>query len=225
MTALQTSRRVFTQRRREALTGLFFISPWLIGFLVFTLAAMLFSLGLVFVETDLLSGIRFTGLSNLTQLAKDPLFRTSLKITTYYSLVTVPLSLVIGLVIALGLNQGLPAQGLWRTLYYLPADHFRHRRGHDVDVDSAPRHWAAQSGTAFRRHHRSPLALLEGVGAARLHPHGRLGRRREHAALPGRPAEHPHRSCTKRRASTAPTPGAASGTSPCPCSRPPSSST
>lgn len=93
----------------------------MIGFLVFTAGAMLFSLGLVFAKTDLLTGFRFVGFGNLSKMVEDPLFHKSLVVTSYYSFATVPLGLAIGLLIALGLNQGLWGQGLWRTLYYLPS--------------------------------------------------------------------------------------------------------
>ncbi len=114
-------RRRLSQRAREEIAGYLFISPWIVGFLIFTAGAMLFSLGLVFYKTDLLTGFNFYGLRNLTKMVSDPLYHKSLTVTSYYAFAVVPLSLVIGLVIALGLNQGLPAQGLWRTLYYLPS--------------------------------------------------------------------------------------------------------
>ena len=110
-----------SQRAREEIVGYLCISPWILGFLVFTAGAMLFSLGLVFYKTDLLTGFKFVGLRNIVKMSRDPLFQKSLGVTSYYAFATVPLSLVIGLLIALGLNQGLWAQGLWRTLYYLPS--------------------------------------------------------------------------------------------------------
>ncbi|MGQ9556208.1 MAG: carbohydrate ABC transporter permease, partial [Anaerolineae bacterium] len=114
-------RRMLSQRAREEIAGYLCITPWLVGFLIFTAGAMLFSLGLVFFKTDLLTGFSFVGLRNITKMVHDPLFHKSLGVTSYYSFATVPLSLAIGLTIALGLNQGLWAQGLWRTLYYLPS--------------------------------------------------------------------------------------------------------
>ncbi|MHB0878194.1 MAG: carbohydrate ABC transporter permease [Anaerolineae bacterium] len=114
-------RHGLSQRTREEIAGFICISPWIAGFLVFTAGAMLFSLGLVFYKTDLLTGFNFIGLGNATKMVSDPLFRKSLAVTSYYSFATVPLSLIIGLIIALGLNQGLWGQGLWRSLYYLPS--------------------------------------------------------------------------------------------------------
>jgi multiple sugar transport system permease protein len=78
-------------------------------------------LALVFFKTDLLTEYKFIGLGNLEKLVGDPLFRKSLSVTFYYTFVSVPLSLILGLSIALGLNQNLPLQSLWRTLYFLPS--------------------------------------------------------------------------------------------------------
>ncbi len=115
------ARRHLSQRAKEEIAGYLFISPWIVGFLIFTAGAMLFSLGLVFFKTDLLTGFNFYGLRNLSNMLKDPLYHKSLMVTSYYAFAVVPLSLVIGMVIALGLNQGLPVQSFWRTLYYLPS--------------------------------------------------------------------------------------------------------
>lgn len=110
-----------SQKAREEIAGYICIMPWLIGFLIFTVGAMLFSLALTFFKTDLLTEYRFIGLGNFAKLASDPLFRKSLLVTSYYTFFTVPLNLILGLSIALGLNQNLPLQSFWRTLYYLPS--------------------------------------------------------------------------------------------------------
>jgi multiple sugar transport system permease protein len=82
---------------------------------------MIFSLGLSFFSTDLLTKWVFVGPNNYIALFKDPLFLQSLKVTTIYTLVTVPLSTIIALAISLMLNTGVVAQGAFRVIYYLPA--------------------------------------------------------------------------------------------------------
>lgn len=62
----------------------------------------------------------FIGLGNYHQLAHDPLFWKSLNVTTYYTLGVVPLTLLVGFVVAMLVNQGIRGRGLWRTIYYLP---------------------------------------------------------------------------------------------------------
>jgi len=110
-----------TQDRREELTAYLFISPWVIGFLVFTLGAMIFSLWLSFLDTDLLGRSQFVGPNNYVALFQDPLFIQSLKVTTLYTVLTVPLSTIIALLIALMLNQKILFPGVFRVIYYLPA--------------------------------------------------------------------------------------------------------
>ncbi len=114
------TRRKLSQRAREELTAYLFLSPWLLGFLVFTVGAMGFSLGLSLFDSDLLSNADFVGAKNYVDLARDPLFIQSLKVTFWYTALTVPLGTVIALMIALMLNQKVAALGLWRTIYFLP---------------------------------------------------------------------------------------------------------
>jgi multiple sugar transport system permease protein len=115
------SRIRLSQSQTEELTAYLFIAPWVIGFLVFTLGAMLFSLGLSTYSTDLLSSSQFIGLRNYTRLASDPLFTKALYVTFYYTILVVPLGTLIALLVALLLNQKVAALGFWRTVYYLPA--------------------------------------------------------------------------------------------------------
>lgn len=115
-----------SERRREELLGYLFVSPWVIGFLIFTLGAMVFSLGLSTYESDLLSESKFVGLGNYTKMF-DPetlsgeLFPKALGVTFFYTLLVVPFATVVALCIALLLNQKIWPLSFWRTVYYLPA--------------------------------------------------------------------------------------------------------
>ncbi len=104
----------------EALTGYLFISPWIIGFTVFTLGPFVASLALSFMEWNLVKAPEFIGLDNYVALASDPLFWQSLKVTTVYALGRVPLGIIVGLAAALLLNQKVKFVGLWRVVYYMP---------------------------------------------------------------------------------------------------------
>jgi multiple sugar transport system permease protein len=110
-----------SQARAEELTAYLFISPWVLGFLIFTLGAMIFSLGLSTYDTDLLSTSEFVGLKNYLSLASDPLFHKAILVTLYYTVLVVPIGTLIALLVALLLNQKVVALGFWRTVYYLPA--------------------------------------------------------------------------------------------------------
>src|SRR5690242_16334204 len=83
--------------RREALDGFLFISPWLIGFVLFTAGPMLASLSLVFMDWDLLSDPKWGGLTNIQRLTTDRLVGLSLYNTAYYTLFSVPLRLALAL--------------------------------------------------------------------------------------------------------------------------------
>ncbi len=107
-------------RRSEWLAGYLFISPWFIGFIIFTLGPFLVSFGLSFTEWDLIGQPAFNGLDNYVQLAGDSLFWQSLKVTTLYALGRVPLGIIAGIATALLLNRKIRFIGIWRVIYYMP---------------------------------------------------------------------------------------------------------
>jgi ABC-type sugar transport system permease subunit/ABC-type glycerol-3-phosphate transport system substrate-binding protein len=108
------------RRRSEVVTGLAFAAPWVVGFGVFTLWPILQSIVLSFCEYDVLHPARWIGLGNYGRAAADPLFGQSLWNTVYMAL-WVPITLAVGLAIALLLDTDVRGQALWRTLFYLPA--------------------------------------------------------------------------------------------------------
>lgn len=108
--------------RAENMVGFLFISPWLIGFLVFELGPILAAVYLSLTSFDLLTPAKFVGLKNYDRmLFHDPLFRQSLGVTAIYSVGSVFLNLVFGIVLALLLNQNIRFLSVYRTIYYLPA--------------------------------------------------------------------------------------------------------
>ena len=110
-----------TSRRKEALIAYLFLSPWIIGFLVLTIGAMLYSLRLSFFDTNLLTTNEYVGLANYRELLDSPTFWLALRVTATYTAIVVPVGTVLALGIALMLNQKLVFSGVWRTVYYLPA--------------------------------------------------------------------------------------------------------
>lgn len=112
--------------RSEQAWGYFAIGPWLIGFLVFGLGPILFSMFLSFTRWSSLeppSAARFVGLDHYRWLlgGHDELFHKSLLATMRYVVLSLPLYLVSGLAIALLMNSKLKGIAFFRTLYYLPA--------------------------------------------------------------------------------------------------------
>lgn len=112
--------RRLNARRLESLAGYLFISPWIIGFLVFTLGPMLASLILSLTKWDLIGSPSFISLGNYNRLIHDRLFWQALKVTTVYACGRVPLGIIVGLAAALLLNQKVKGVGLWRLIYYMP---------------------------------------------------------------------------------------------------------
>jgi multiple sugar transport system permease protein len=107
--------------RREALHGYLFILPWILGFLLFTIGPMVAGIYLSFTEYTILAPPRWIGLANYTRAIRDPLLGQSIYNTVYYVALAVPLTLVIGLLLALLLNQKVRAMPFFRTVFYIPS--------------------------------------------------------------------------------------------------------
>jgi multiple sugar transport system permease protein len=107
--------------RREAIAGYLFISPWLIGFGVFTFGAMIYSLVISFSYYNLAKNTaRPAGLDNYRAMFDDPKVAHSLENTLFYAVMAVPLEICFALLLALLLNWVGRGAGVFRTLYYLP---------------------------------------------------------------------------------------------------------
>lgn len=111
-----------TRRTREYLTGYLFVSPWIISLLVFTAYPTIASFFFALTDYNILKPPVFVGLKNFqTMFFEDPLFWVSVKNTAYYALLSVPLGLLVGLLLAMLLNQKLTGIGIYRTIFYLPS--------------------------------------------------------------------------------------------------------
>lgn len=107
--------------RKRALTGLLFVSPFFVGFLLFFAGPMLYAAWISLHNWPILGTPRWVGARNFTDMFSDPLFWKSLRITTVYTFFAVPLNMLFGLALAMLLNQKIKGQALFRTLYYVPA--------------------------------------------------------------------------------------------------------
>ncbi len=108
--------------REESRAGWIAISPWIIGFSIFTLGPMVASVYFSFTSYDVLSSPQWIGLQNYENLiTNDPIFWKSVRNTFIYALIYVPLHLVTAFSIALLLHQVTKWQSGFRTLMYLPA--------------------------------------------------------------------------------------------------------
>lgn len=101
--------------------GYVFIAPAIIGLICLNFGPMLFSLGISFTSWDVISAKEFIGLENYRNLFQDPLFFKSLKVTLYYTLLSVPLITCIPLLIAILLNTKVKGISVFRAIFYVPS--------------------------------------------------------------------------------------------------------
>lgn len=115
--------RLKPNARREALYGLAFISLWVVGFLIFTLAPMIATLGFSFSNINLAQEVplQFVGFRNYQAMLSDSQLQNALGVTVKYALLALPIGLALPLIVALLLNnRHLRAKGVFRVLFYLP---------------------------------------------------------------------------------------------------------
>jgi len=105
---------------RSFLTMLAFISPWLIGFLWFFLYPTLSSLYYSFTEYNVLQPAKWVGPQNYLGLTRDRAFWNSLGNTVYYTVISVPLNILVAFTLSMVLNRPMPGRALLRTLVYVP---------------------------------------------------------------------------------------------------------
>jgi ABC-type sugar transport system permease subunit len=109
--------------RREARQGLLFISPWIIGFLAFTLLPMVATFAFTFMNVTLRQEepLAFVGLDNYATLARDGQVWSSLLVTLKFGAIWLPVSIVVPFLLALGLNSRfLRGASFMRTLFFAP---------------------------------------------------------------------------------------------------------
>jgi multiple sugar transport system permease protein len=113
-------RSTLTRMRREW-DAYLFLAPGLILFSIFTVFALGFAFYLTFHEWSMIEPDRpFVGLQNYSEMIHDEDFRRSIINTVYFTGASVPLSMAVGLGLALLLNQALRLKGLLRTMFFLP---------------------------------------------------------------------------------------------------------
>lgn len=109
--------------RAKDFTGWLWASPWVIGFILWTLGPMVWSLYLAFTQYNIIRAPQFVGFDNFLRALQggDRLFWPSLTRTFTWAVVMVPLSLTGSLLAALLLNQGLRGTAILRTLFFIPS--------------------------------------------------------------------------------------------------------
>lgn len=106
---------------RRTLVGYIFIGPFILGFVLWFLIPAGASLWMVFQDYDMRTPSEFIALGNFEQIASDDLFWQALKVTTTYTIISVPVNMVMAFALALLMNTKVRGIAIFRTIYYLPS--------------------------------------------------------------------------------------------------------
>lgn len=109
-----------SREHRATLHGLFFIAPWLAGFLVLNLYPFVASVWFSLCDYSVLSEPVYLGTKNFQDLFHDPVFWKALRNTLGFAAVSIPLGTALSIALAILLNQSVGGQGFFRTLFFLP---------------------------------------------------------------------------------------------------------
>jgi multiple sugar transport system permease protein len=117
----ETRVRKFFWRAWRERSAYLFIAPGVIIFSVFTVAALIFAFYLTFHRWSIIEPDKpYVGMQNYEDMVNDERFVTAILNTIYFTGASVPLTMIIGLALALLLNQPIRGRALFRTAYYLP---------------------------------------------------------------------------------------------------------
>lgn len=124
-TQAESHRKMSALERKNTLIAYSFLAPNFIGFVVFTLVPVIFSFALAFMDWGGGANITFVGLDNFRYIFKDFSFTKSnlgiaLKNTVFYTAMTVPLTLLCSLSLALILNKAVKGAKFFRAVFFFP---------------------------------------------------------------------------------------------------------
>jgi multiple sugar transport system permease protein len=117
------SRRVGSlraQKRREIIEAYLLLLPTFVGLLLFSLGAIIVSMGISFTDWDILQPAHWVGLANYQRMLTTPLVWQIFGNTLYYTVVIVPIGTALALGLALALNRGLHGIVILRSIYFMP---------------------------------------------------------------------------------------------------------
>jgi ABC-type sugar transport system permease subunit len=106
--------------RREWAAGYLFILPNLIGFLVFTAIPVVMGFIVSLTSYTGFGKLNFIGITNYINMFKDSSFVIALKNNMFYTLTSVPLTILFSLLLALMLNRKMYGAGVFKTIYFFP---------------------------------------------------------------------------------------------------------
>jgi multiple sugar transport system permease protein len=113
--------RLTRKERHNLFLGLAFISPWLIGFVVFLVYPIYYTIKISFTKYTGFGEPKWVGLQNYRDMINDEKFWTAVYNTLYYTALAVPVGVVVAMVLALAMNQPLPEVPIFRAIIYIPS--------------------------------------------------------------------------------------------------------
>src|SRR4029450_8500245 len=114
-------RRLGTMERRNLMWGLLFISPGVFGFIVFGIFPILYTFYLSLTRYSGIKAPIFIGVQNYQRMFADPQFWKATYNTLYYTLLAVPIGVVVAMVLAIAMNRKVREVTVYRAIYYLPS--------------------------------------------------------------------------------------------------------
>ena len=105
---------------KRAKYGYIFALPWIIGLLIFYAYPLVSSVYYSFTKYNVVSPALWVGLDNYVQLFGDQTFWIGIRNTIFYALISVPLSVILGIFLAILLNTSIRGQGIFRTVFFIP---------------------------------------------------------------------------------------------------------
>ncbi|PWH07148.1 sugar ABC transporter permease [Brachybacterium endophyticum] len=115
------SRGLNVGQRRKLRTGLLFISPWIIGVLIFIIYPVVYSIALSFTRYSGMEAPTWVGIQNYVTAFTDPMVGKAASNTIFYAIIAVPLGLLIALALAIAMNQNVREVAWYRTIFYAPS--------------------------------------------------------------------------------------------------------
>jgi multiple sugar transport system permease protein len=116
----RTSMSSLKAAKRE-ITFFLFVSPWILGFLVFTVFPFVASFLLSFTEYRMITTPKFVGIQNYMSIFRNRTFLASTRVTLIYAAVVAPGRIIMALLLAMLLNSKFALRNLYRTIFYIPS--------------------------------------------------------------------------------------------------------
>jgi multiple sugar transport system permease protein len=113
--------RLTRKERRNLAMGLLFISPWLVGFAVFLVYPIYYTIRISFTRYTGFGDPEWIGLDNYRKMVHDDVFWTAVYNTLYYTALAVPVGVLVAMALALAMNQPLPEVPIFRAIIYIPS--------------------------------------------------------------------------------------------------------